>query len=227
MSPLQGQSDAAWRFLIPAGPDEVKEPKPWPWFAGGRCTHLSHVQGGGTSGQTVLGGAEGIPQYSLHAGSGGGGHQSLKPPHELSCSEGTQAVHEPHGGRASIPLRNSSTRLRSGGGCDRAVCVSPPESERCPRQAQSWGGPGVPELATDGWRQLADTCPSSPPLSWPSLSSPLVLFDFLTLWVKPEGPAVLLHSAIGSLSRELDPSAERCRGMCWPRGGPGGPSDGG
>lgn len=109
----------------------------------------------------------------------------------------------------------------------RGVCRPPPRERALSPSGAELGGPGVPELATDGWRQLADTCPSSPPLSWPSLVSPLVLFDFLTLWVKPEGPAVLLHLAIGSLSQELDPRAERCRGMFWPRGGPGGPSDGG
>lgn len=84
---------------------------------------------------------------------GAGGRRSPKPPRELSCGEGTQAAHEPHGGRASIPLRNSPTRRRSGGGCDRAV--SPPESEHRPHQAQSWGGGPWSPRAGNRWLEAA------------------------------------------------------------------------
>lgn len=102
-----------------------------------------------------------------------------------------------------LPLSPTSpTALRWGTSWPRV----PPESEHRPHQMQLWGGPRVPELATDGWRQLADTCPSSPPCSCPSLSSPPVLFRFPTL---SRGPSPLCRAR------------PRGRGDGEGRGGPG------
>ena len=107
-----------------------------------------------------------------------------------------------------LPLSPTSpTALRWGTSWPRV----PPESEHRPHQTQLWGGPRVPELATDGWRQLADTCPSSPPCSCPSLSSPPVLFRFPTL---SRGPSPL---------QSPSPRAGRWGGTGWPWGGLWGP----
>lgn len=210
---------------VPADPDRVKEPQPCPWFASGRCTHPSRVRGGGTPGQAVLGGAEGVPQYSLHGRNGGGGTTG-----GLSCGESTPAACEPHGGRATSPSETPRRGCAQVGDAT-AQCSPhprPPPPKRAsvvPVRHRAGGGPGVPKVATDGWRQLADTCPSSPPLSCPSFSSPLVLFDFPTLWVQPEGShrAVCVPPPPPHLGRrEPGPGAAPQGGKMWRDVGPRG-----
>lgn len=86
------------------------------------------------------------------------------------------------------------------------------ESERCPHRAQSWESPSWQQMA--GGSLLTPAPPLHPAPALPFLS-PLVLFDFPALWVKLEGPVVLLPVSERSLSQELDPRVGRCRGMCW------------
>lgn len=100
------------------------------------------------------GGHEGTAPFLLAAGSRA--QWSPEPLRELSCCAPQPTLSPP----AAAALRWGTL----------PCCPPPGEHPSAPSDAElGWreGGNRVPELATDGWRQLADTCPSSPPLSCP------------------------------------------------------------
>lgn len=181
-----------------AAPAAAEEPKPQPWFAGSCCALPPLGKEGAHLARGFQEEQRGHPNIPSAQGASPPARLWRRHPGSPRAPR-TEGQHPPPKGPDAVAALRWGMRLLS-----IVVVVPRPESERRPRQERSWGGPGVPELATDGWRQLADTCPSSPPRSCPSLSSPLVLFEFPALWVKPEGPTMLLLLAQGNLSQELD-----------------------
>lgn len=98
-------------------------------------------------------------------------------------------------------------------GPPREAAPSPPGAEL--------GGPGVPELATDGWRQLADTCPSSPAL-------PFLRRSFCL--ISPHGgrgPGFPPRAAPSARTGSGTPGQGGVEGCAGSGGAPRGPGDGG
>lgn len=110
--------------------------------------HLPLTSGGGTS-----------AKEGLFFGGGDTRGQPLSSSLQLSCRVQPCAPRPPVSPPAAAALRWGTP-----------PCCPPRRASIGPigrRAGVEGGGNRVPELATDGWRQLADTCPSSPPLSCP------------------------------------------------------------
>jgi len=201
-------------LFLPSWPSS--KPESWPWFAGSRCTHPSHVQGGGTSGQVVLGVAEGTPQYSLHAPNG--------PPSLPASSAAAKAPRQPTSPAEGGPAAPSETPRH---GCAQVgdatvqcrVCPPPRERAFSPSAAELGGPWSPPELATDGWRQLADACPSSPAL-------PFLLCSFCSISRHFGGgrrvPLCCSPRSKGTSPGSWTRGQKDAEGTRWPRGTPWG-----